>query len=219
VLFRSVEFNVLRACQSHAYGTPVIVIADVDNVQHAACLTAGATVVLKQSISEEILDLQIRSLLPFQKSRDVTYFDLRWDGLREKFFRDDREIRLSKILKSLMRFLMAYQERDLSREQLVLHAWPRGRISNSDGSVDKAISRLRASLEMRGRENPIKTTHGVGYRLEYQNKRALFLETSPASLSRSINARSPDLATFAGAKVRRDVPESPMREPLQRSAP
>jgi two-component system, OmpR family, response regulator len=162
------EISVLNSCRLYLPGTPIIVIADADSV--ARYLLAGATVVLHSRTDVEMLSLQIDCLLLLKYNRGISYHDLRWDSGTDRFFREGREIRLTVIQNSILKFLLTHREKCLSREQIIAGAWPTKRKYPSDSSVDKAISRLRSAVQISDKENPIKTVHGIGYRLEYRRQ-------------------------------------------------
>jgi two-component system, OmpR family, response regulator len=74
-------------------------------------------------------------------------------------------VRLTPIEFRLLGALTAQPERAVSRRDLVRAAWPDGAIVH-DNTIDVYLARLRRKLRKLPGAPPIKTVHGVGYRLQ-----------------------------------------------------
>jgi two-component system, OmpR family, response regulator len=159
------KYRIISKSRDIVLGAPIIVIADDAYANCDRYLQTGASAVLPDSIAGTAVLAQIETLLYLKSDISLTYFDLVWDQERHEFRRAGVRLNLTKTESAILEVLFRRQERDVSREQLKAGVW-----ANKDldpGSIDRAISRLRTCIDIVGRENPIKTVHGFGYRLEY----------------------------------------------------
>lgn len=79
--------------------------------------------------------------------------------------RGDQPLDLTKTEWNLLEFLMRHPGQALSREQALDYVWSYAR-DVQPNLVDVYISYLRNKLDVPGRDDPIETVRGIGYRLK-----------------------------------------------------
>jgi two-component system, OmpR family, response regulator len=159
------KYRIISKSRDILLGAPIIVVADDAYANCDRYLQTGASAVLPDNIAGTAVLAQIEALIYLKSDTSQTYVDLTWDQEHREFRRAGLRLNLTKTESAILEVLFRRRERDVGREQLKAGVW-----ANKDlnvGSVDKAISRLRTCLDVAGCENPIKTVHGFGYRLEY----------------------------------------------------
>ncbi len=95
--------------------------------------------------------------------RVLEHGELRLDLDRFKAFWGTREVELTKTEFGVVRTLMGYAGKVYSRNELMDGAYDDGTIV-SDRTIDSHVRRVRRKFEEVG-DNPIKTVHGLGYKL------------------------------------------------------
>jgi two-component system phosphate regulon response regulator PhoB len=96
----------------------------------------------------------------------LTVHDIELDWHRHRLKRGSRDVRLSTLELSLLRFLMTEPSRVFSREEILKGVWPRG-INVGARTVDVHIAALRKALAVPSAPSPLRTVRGRGYSLDF----------------------------------------------------
>jgi two-component system phosphate regulon response regulator PhoB len=98
----------------------------------------------------------------------LTVRDIELDWNRHRLKRGSRNVRLSTLDLSLLRFLMGDPSRVFSREEILKGVWPDG-INVGVRTVDVHIAALRRALDVSSAPNPVRTVRGRGYALDFDS--------------------------------------------------
>jgi two-component system phosphate regulon response regulator PhoB len=101
----------------------------------------------------------------YHTTAPLTVHDIELDWDKHRLKRGSRDVRLSTLDLSLLRFLMIEPSRVFSREEILKGVWPRG-INVGARTVDVHIAALRKALDVSSAPNPVRTVRGRGYSLD-----------------------------------------------------
>lgn len=122
-------------------------------------LDCGADDYIRKPFEPKILVLRIQKLLGTKK--EICCNGLVLDLMKNKLFKDEEAILLSKKEFELIHYLMENKNHIIKREQLLDHVWGMD-YYGEDRTVDTHIRRLRSKLG----EDTITTYRGLGYAME-----------------------------------------------------
>lgn len=152
--------------------TPVIMITAMNGINDRVDgLDTGADdYLVKPFVVEELL-ARIRALLRRPRKMESTdvlqYGDITFDACSYVVMHGDQRISLSKREGALLEFLLLNRSQILTREQILNRVWGMDSFVE-EGNLDNYIFLLRRRLKAIHTGVLIKTVHGIGYQLEYQ---------------------------------------------------
>ncbi|MEV5750337.1 response regulator transcription factor [Actinoallomurus sp. NPDC052308] len=162
-------FEVCRRMREQGRWTPVLMLTARDAVpDRVRGLDAGADDYLTKPFALEELSARLRALIrrdPADRPAVLRVADLTLDPSTRSVRRGDVDIRLSPKEFELLHELMRRPDQILSRTHLIDHVWD---FAYEGGSnvVDVYIRYLRDKVDRPFARDTIKTSRGVGYRID-----------------------------------------------------
>jgi DNA-binding response OmpR family regulator len=157
-----------RICQSvrEKKGTlPIILVMDSDGDPNDRF---GANSVLVLPFTMQKLTNRVKHLLPVQNNGGLCIGPFQLDLEQRRLGIDEKQIRLTPRLLTLMRILMEHPGEVIERETMFKQAWQTNYVGDTR-SLDVHMSWLRQAVEENQRHPKyIKTIRGVGYRLDVE---------------------------------------------------
>ncbi len=143
--------------------TPVIMLTANDmETDIVTGLELGADDYITKPFSLAVLrarvKAQLRRSMPVQSAMEIDGF--RFDFERMEFFKDSRELNLSKTEQKLLKLLVLNRGRTLSRDELLDRIWTDGAEYVDENALSVTVKRLRDKLD--GCKK-LKTVYGIGY--------------------------------------------------------
>lgn len=166
-------FDILEKVREEGIETPIIMLTARGQIEDKLeGLNGGADDYLAKPFNMEELIARIRVLTRRKgkaiESDIITIGDLSYDKDKMKLFTSDKEVTLTQLENELFLLLMDRKNMQTSKEQIIVKLW--GYDSEAiDNNVEVYISFLRKKIKHLSKEVIIKTTRGVGYRLEETN--------------------------------------------------
>jgi DNA-binding response OmpR family regulator len=158
-----------RICQSlrqHAEKLPVVLILDVSPDSNDKM---GADVVLVQPFTLQKLINRLRPLIPSEPKDLLEAGDLQLDVEQRMLRCQDRQVRLTPRLVTLLKILMEHPGELIDRKDLFRQVWDTAYTVDTR-TLDVHVSWLRQAVEVDPRHPQfIKTVRGAGYRLDVDN--------------------------------------------------
>lgn len=151
--------------------TPIIFLTSVDDeVDRILGLEIGADDYVTKPFSPRELVARVKAVLrrfsrpetPPEK-KELRHGPLLLDLDRYKAWWEDKEVELTITEFRVLRALMSYPGKVFTRDELLDRAYPDGTVV-TDRTIDSHVKRIRRKFEQAG-GNPIRTVHGVGYRI------------------------------------------------------
>ena len=149
--------------------TPVLMLTGKNTViDKEAGLDSGADDYLTKPFHMKELSARIRALLrrpQVMVGNVLTAGKFSLDPTNHQVTRDGVEVKLLPKEFALLEFLMRHPNQVFSADALLNRVWA----SESDATIDaltSCIKRLRKKIDAEGETSPIRTVHGVGYKLE-----------------------------------------------------
>lgn len=161
-------FSVLKALRGEGDTTPVIMLTARGSVDDKVRgLEAGANDYLTKPFAFRELIARVRVLLraPQAPTDVLTAGDLVLDVRARKVTRGTKPVALTNKELALLEVLMRSAGRPVSRVVLWEHAWE-GSFEVDSNVLDVHVSRLRRKIAAGGKEELIRTVHGIGYKIE-----------------------------------------------------
>lgn len=147
---------------------PVLMLTAKDGEwDEAEGLDTGADDYLTKPFHYPVLLARLRALLrrgPARLPPVLRHGPLTLDPGRHLCTRGGAPLDLTPREFALLRFLMAHPATVLSKQDLLEHVWGENEAADHN-VVEVYISSLRRKLDAHGRDSPIETVRGVGYRL------------------------------------------------------
>jgi two-component system response regulator MprA len=155
-----------RALRQSGYAGPVLMLTARDGIgDRVAGLDSGADDYLPKPFEFDELLARLRALRRRCPGADgngvLTAGDITLDEKRFIICRAERVLSLTRVEIALLAALMRPPRGVRTRDELLAAVWGHDH-TGDDKVLDVTISRLRARL---GQPDPIRTLHGVGYRL------------------------------------------------------
>lgn len=144
---------------------PVIMVTSKNNeTDEALSIAYGADDYITKPYNPNILLLRINAVLKRTKNYnyELTYKDLKFDSQKGIIIKDNKEIILTKNEMIIFSYLIAHQEKIVTRDELITLLWDNTEFVN-DNTLTVNISRLRNKLKEFGDEYIIDTRKKQGY--------------------------------------------------------
>ncbi len=161
--------EILREFRKGGGITPVLMLTGKNTiVDKEAGLDSGADDYLTKPFHMKELSARIRALLrrpQVMVGNTLTVGKFSLDPSNHVVTRDGVELKLLPKEFALLEFLMRHPNQVFSADALLNRVWA----SESDATIDaltSCIKRLRKKIDAEGESSPIRTVHGVGYKLE-----------------------------------------------------
>lgn len=158
-----------RICQSlrqHSEKLPIVLILDTEPDSSDKM---GANVVLVQPFTLQKLINRMRPLIPAEPKELLEAGSLQLDVEQRLVRCQDRQVRLTPRLVTLLRILMEHPGELIDRKELFRQVWDTAYTVDTR-TLDVHVSWLRQAVEVDPRHPVfIKTVRGAGYRLDVDN--------------------------------------------------
>lgn len=153
--------------------TPIIFLTGQYHIRDKVkALNAGADDYLLKPFSANELLARIRAVLRRSighYNQDILSIDgLSIDTIHHTVVRNDKRIRLRRKAFDLLEYLMRNQGRVLSRDMIMEHVWENSGDDMSN-TVDVHVKHLRDKIDKPFPNKLIKTIHGFGYKISYED--------------------------------------------------
>jgi two-component system, OmpR family, response regulator NblR len=144
---------------------PILLLMSRDSIaDRIACLESGADdYLLKPYYAPNLLQMMRLYLkVETQVGERLNFADLSLDLSSHRAVRGEKSIELTMKEFELLRYLMTYPEKDLTREQILENVWGYDFLGESN-VIEVYIRYLRLKLEKSGGKRLIQTVRGIGY--------------------------------------------------------
>ncbi|MCU8069457.1 response regulator transcription factor [Shewanella sp. SM20] len=160
--------NTVKKLREEIYcNTPIIFLTAKDSLQDKIdSFTSGGDDFLNKPFAMEELCLRLHSLHNRGPRLDVgtlRFSDISLNLQTHQVTRAGKEIKLSKIQRTILSLLLKHAPAIVSKEQLVDTVW--GDDAPSSDSLRSHIYSLRSALDKGFSDSKLETIHGQGYRL------------------------------------------------------
>lgn len=148
--------------------TPVILLTANDmETDIVAGLESGADDYITKPFSLAILRARVRAQLRRSDTGKSAVFQqgpFHFDFERLEFFKNQREVTLSRTEQKLLRILVDHAGQTVTREILVDRIWTNGSAYVDENALSVTVKRLRNKLEeVPSKPQYLKTVYGLGY--------------------------------------------------------
>lgn len=148
--------------------TPVILLTANDlETDIVAGLESGADDYITKPFSLAILRARVHAQLRRSHPANTAVFEqgpFRFDFERMEFFKNQREVSLSRTEQKLLRILVDHAGQTMTREILVDRIWTDGAAYVDENALSVTVKRLRDKLEVvPSKPQYLKTVYGLGY--------------------------------------------------------
>lgn len=165
--------SVCRELRSTGFDRPILMLTAKDEVaERVASLDAGADDHLAKPFALEELLARVRSLLrravaeaivpEEEKSRELSFLDLRLNLETREVYRGERSISLTRTEFALLELLLRNPRKVLPRAMILEEVWG-SNFPTSGNVLEVYIGYLRRKVEADGEQRLIYTVRGVGY--------------------------------------------------------
>ena len=131
-------------------------------------LNSGVDDYLTKPFSFNELMARIKAVLrrsnPNTVSDNLKFDDLMLDRIEKRVFRDGQEIKLGPTEFRLLDFFLTNPKRVYSRDQILESVWPNN-VNVESRTIDVHIRRLRQSVNLKNKNELIRTVRSSGYSL------------------------------------------------------
>jgi DNA-binding response OmpR family regulator len=163
--------NGLRVCaelRAAGRNLPVLMLTAKDGaLDHAEGLYTGADDYMAKPFRFPVLLAHLRALLrrgPARLPPVLRHGPLALDPARHRCTRDGAELDLTPREFAVLRYLLAYREMTVTKQELLDHVW--GENDAADHNVVQVyIGTLRRKIDVEGEPSLVETVRGVGYRM------------------------------------------------------
>jgi DNA-binding response OmpR family regulator len=163
--------NGLRVCaelRAAGRNLPVLMLTAKDGaLDHAEGLDTGADDYMAKPFRFPVLLAHLRALLrrgPARLPPVLRHGPLALDPARHRCTRDGAELDLTPREFAVLRYLLAYREMTVTKQELLDHVW--GENDAADHNVVQVyIGTLRRKIDVEGEPSLVETVRGVGYRM------------------------------------------------------
>ena len=143
---------------------PVIFLTAKDEEKDVVMELGADDYVIKPFRNMELLS-RIKNVLRRNRSgNELTYANLKMNVDIRKLYKEDNEIKLTKLEFEILKILLQNPKKVFTREEILSHIWDSAGNFVNDNTLTVTIKRLREKIgDKEG--NMIVTVRGVGYRL------------------------------------------------------
>mgnify|MGYP002543426650 CR=1 FL=1 len=122
--------------------------------------------VIKPFRNMELLS-RIKNVLRRNRSgNELTYANLKMNVDIRKLYKEDNEIKLTKLEFEILKILLQNPKKVFTREEILSHIWDSAGNFVNDNTLTVNVTRLRKKLESIGMTDVIRTKKGIGYLVE-----------------------------------------------------
>ncbi|MCU0311809.1 MAG: response regulator transcription factor [Acidimicrobiales bacterium] len=161
-------YRVCAALRAEGIWTPILMLtAKTGEYDIAEGLETGADDYLTKPFSMIVLVARVKALLRRPRSEGgapFTFGALRVDPSTHRCWFGEAEVELTAREMDVLTFLMSRGGTTVSKAQVIDNVWGED-FTGDPNIVEVYVGRLRRKLQGGGRDDPIETVRGIGYRM------------------------------------------------------